>query len=725
MSITLRASLAAAALAAAAAVPVTAAQAAASAPASGHYDHVFVIVEENHGFADVIGNPAAPNLNALAKQYGLATDYTGVSHPSEPNYVGLLGGDTFGVNSDNAYYTQKVDKPSLISQLDAKNLPWKAYLQGLPHAGYQGICFPANCNGAPDKDPLYVSKHDAIQNFTTSDNPRDWNNQVPVEQLDRDLKSGNVPAFGYVVPDECHDQHGDPPYCLDSGNGDGGNLANADPQDQRLVATGDAYLGQLVQKITSASFWAKGNNAIAITYDEGDDSTGGGGQVATVLVTSHGPRAAQDATSYNHYSLLDTIEQNFGLGCLAHACDAATRPLTPLLAPAGSAAKPFHALAVPSYATPTPVPNEPVTTVKTLISKNGWAVQPAPYIGTGDNTFGAVAAVSKNDVWAVGNYMPDTAKANQDATLSMAAHYDGTKWTSTPTVDGGSNFSTLFGVAAVPGKAWAVGTDLGADFLPRAVIEAWDGSAWHLVPAPKLDAQRSILYSATAVNDHDVWAVGIQQDRAGTFGTLIEHFDGTKWSVVPTPNPGAFGNELYGIAADGPNSVYAVGQRDDAHSDTALVLHWDGNCWSEEHVPGVNAALLQSVSVKNGEVWAAGQTDDIRHQAVPFVEHFAHGAWTSQVAPELGAPFSDVTAITATGDGAAWMAGTYYDATAGKQVPLLARHDAGGWHNVAAPDPGTGDTVLGGLSAAGGKVWAVGYAKTDAGRSPLVELHQD
>jgi hypothetical protein len=725
MFITLRASLAAAALAATAAVPVMASGASASTATSGHYDHVFVIVEENHGFSDVIGNPAAPNLNALAKQYGLATDYTGVSHPSEPNYVGLLGGDTYGVNSDNPYYVQKVDKPSLISQLDAKNLSWKAYLQGVPHAGYQGMCFPANCNGAPDKDPLYVSKHNAIGNFTTSDNPRDWNNQVPVEQLDRDLKSGNVPAFGWLIPDECHDQHGDPPYCLDSGNGDGGNLAAADPQDQRLVATGDAYLGQLVQKITSAAFWAKGNNAIAITYDEGDDNNGGGGQVATVLVTSHGPRAAQDSTAYNHYSLLDTVEQNFGLGCLAHACDAATRPLTPLLTPAGSAAQPYRAIQPPSYATPTPVPNEPVTTVNTLISKNGWAVQPAPYIGTADNTFGAVAAVSKNDVWAVGNYMPDVATANQDATLSTAAHFDGTKWTSTPTVQAGPNFNTLFGVAAVPGKAWAVGVALGADFLPHSVIEAWDGTAWKLVPAPKLDAQRDILYSATAVNDHDVWAAGIQQDWAGKFGTLIEHFDGVRWSAVAAPNPGAFGNQLFGIAADGKDSVYAVGQRDDAGSDTPLVLHWDGTCWHEVRVPGVNAAFLQGVSVKDGEVWAVGQTDDSKHQAVPFVEHFGHGAWSAQTAADLGAPFSDVAGVTATGDGTAWMAGTYYDDAAGKQVPQLARHDASGWHAVAAPDPGTGDTVFGGISSAQGRVWAVGYAKTDAGRSPLIELHQN
>ena len=72
--------------------------------AAGHYDHIFVIVEENHSFTDVIGNSAAPNLNALASAYGVATNFFAVTHPSEPNYVALLGGSPFTVNSDNAYY---------------------------------------------------------------------------------------------------------------------------------------------------------------------------------------------------------------------------------------------------------------------------------------------------------------------------------------------------------------------------------------------------------------------------------------------------------------------------------------------------------------------------------------------------------------------------------------------------------------------------------------------
>src|SRR5215470_3232848 len=151
-------------LAAAVGVGVPAAVASAAPAASvPRLAHVFVIVEENNGFHDIIGNRAAPNLNYLARTFGLETDYFGVSPCcSEANYVGLIGGSTFGVNSDDAYWKNRVAAPSLISQLDHAGISWKAYLQALPHPDYQGICYPAKCNGAPDSDPLYVSKHDGI-----------------------------------------------------------------------------------------------------------------------------------------------------------------------------------------------------------------------------------------------------------------------------------------------------------------------------------------------------------------------------------------------------------------------------------------------------------------------------------------------------------------------------------------------------------------------------------
>ncbi|MCW2869735.1 alkaline phosphatase family protein [Actinacidiphila oryziradicis] len=686
-----------------------------------HYDHVFVIVEENHGYSDVIGNPAAPNLNALAKEYGSATNYYAVAHPSEPNYVALLGGSTLAVNSDNPYYVNRVAAPSLISQLDHAGISWKAYLQGLPHPGYQGICYPASCNGAPDKDPLYVSKHNPIPNFTTSLNAADWSRQVPVEQLTGDLRGGKVPAFSLLVPDECHDQHGDPPYCVDSGSPGGG-----DPQDQHLVATGDRYLGQVVSQITNAAFWAKGNNAIDVVYDEGNDNAGGGGKVANIVVTSHGPRHLQDPAPYSHYSLLSTIQRNFGLGCLQNTCDTAhVRPFGPLLTVNGSAARPFTALPVPAVTTPTPTPAEPVSRVTSTPSSAGWSVQGAPIIGKGDNTFGSVAAVSPTDVWAVGNYLPDAAGSNKDATLSMAAHYDGTRWTSTPTPNSGPNFNTLFGAAATPGRAWAVGVALDSQYQAHSLVEAWNGSAWKIAATPKLNTQRDILYSATAVSASDVWAVGEQQDRGGRFGTLIEHWNGTRWSAVPSPDPGSTGNQLYGVAAAGPDNVWAVGQRNDATTDRPLVEHWDGRHWHTVAVPSAatTGAVLQAVTVHGNDVWAVGVSDEAAQQGRPLVEHLTRGSWHAELPAGIGSDFTDLTGVAVTG-GAVTAVGTYYDAAAGRQLSLIARNDGHGWQPVAAPDPGTGDTVFGAISAAGDSAWAVGYAKTDTGRSPLIEFHR-
>jgi hypothetical protein len=88
------------------------------APSVPRLGHVFLIMEENNGFHDVIGDPAEPNLNHLAKTFGIATDYFGINGTSEPNYVAILGGNTFGINSDDAYWKEKVHAQSLISQLD-------------------------------------------------------------------------------------------------------------------------------------------------------------------------------------------------------------------------------------------------------------------------------------------------------------------------------------------------------------------------------------------------------------------------------------------------------------------------------------------------------------------------------------------------------------------------------------------------------------------------------
>ena len=719
-------------LLAAALTMITAPNATAAPAAAPRLSHVFLIMEENNGFHDIIGNKAAPNLNYLAKTFGLETNYFGVSPCcSESNYVQLLGGKSYpSVQSDDAYWKNKVvGEPSLITQLDHAGISWKAYLQSLPHAGYQGICYPAKCNGTPDIDPLYVSKHDGIQNFTTSWNPFDWSRQVPVGELPRDLRTGDVPRFSYVIPDECHDMHGDPPYCLDSGN-------IFDPQNQHLVSQGDAYTGQLVAEITHARFWARGNNAIIITFDEGDDTKGccdavpGAGQVATIVVTSHGPRAVKDNLPANHYSTLSSIQHAFGLGCLNFTCDTKhVTPLSDLLAVTGSRAIATKIQPQLRWPTPTPsLPPEPRSFTTATPSSGGWTVQKAQLLGANDNSLGAVAGSSPTDVWAVGNYLPDAKTSNQDATLTFAEHYNGKAWTVVRTPNAGPNFNTLFGLAAAGGEAWAVGTHLDSAYRNRALVEAWNGHRWSIASVPQPGSVRDMLRGASALSRDNVWAVGDQESGNGIFETLAEHWNGHHWSVVRTPDPGSTGNHLYAVDAVNRDDVWAVGQRlGGGVPDQALVEHWNGARWSVVSLPASVSSnvLLQGVTAtRAGQVWVAGEADSPEGGGRPLVEHFAGGRWSVQKLPAVpkGANWSYLLGIAA-GQGSVWAVGTYIDPATDNNNLLVLRGTGGKWTINDAPAPGgsAGSHILGGITAVAGHLWMAGtYTTATSSRLPYI-----
>ena len=288
------------------------------------YQHIFEIVMENHSDEQIIGNANAPKINALAQQYGLATASYGVTHPSEPNYVALIGGSYFGIQDDNAYdqttngVNHTIDAPTLAQQLEGAGLTWKDYQQTMPSPGFKGYDFG---NG------LYKSKHNPFLNFASMQNdPTELAKMVPDTQLFVDLATNNVPNFSFIVPDQCHDMHG-VTGCTDSTG---------------LIQMGDAYVNSVVTAIMASRSWQQGNNAVVVTWDEDDfeatnlgccDANPGGGHVATIVITNHGPRGLQDPTPYNHYSLLQTVEDAFRLGCLQNTCDAANvKPMTPLFA---------------------------------------------------------------------------------------------------------------------------------------------------------------------------------------------------------------------------------------------------------------------------------------------------------------------------------------------------------------------------------------------------------
>jgi hypothetical protein len=687
------------------------------------YDHVFLVIGENHKFDQIIGNPAAPIINALAANYGLATQYSGVSDPSEPNYVAMLGGSDFGIASDDPYFFpgQNVDADNLMSQLDRAGKTWRAYFQDMPYPGYRGYCFPGKCNGIPDSDTQYVVKHNGIPNFTNMQTPAEWAKQMPLAQLEEDLESGDVPNFGYVVADECHDMHGAPPWCVDSGNP--GDIA-----DNWLVSQGDAFIGQIVNLVTSSKFWGKGNNAIVVTFDEGDTPQD---LVSTVVITSHGPRGLQDATPYDHYSLLATLQQNFGLGCLLNSCTAT--PMTPLLQVTGAKDVPV----LPAAFTPAPngtntpsATGSPTAGDKVSLGAKGWNVVASPTIGNMDHNLASVSAASSRDAWAVGSFLPPSGDGTILNTLGL--HFDGERWTAFPLPNVGLNINTLLGVSVVPsGKAWAVGYFVNAEYKQQTLVEHYDRSDWSVVPSPSPGERQNILYEVAALSDRDVWAVGATQDAKDLWRTLALHWDGDEWSVEPTPNPGATGNLFYAVTAISSTSVYAVGQQaGTGFPGKALIERWDGHDWdvvpTETDRGGTDMPL--GVTATASIVTTVGDRESSKAPYTTFVASGAPSDVDGVGTPNSGAGENDLFGVATAADGTTWAVGWLIDPSSGNHLTLVEHGVAGTWTLVPSPspNPANGDNGLSSVAAIpGGGLWAVGNTTNADGNLATLVLHHD
>jgi hypothetical protein len=315
------------------------------------FDHVVVIVEENKEYDQIVGGIAAPNISRLAKTFGDATHFYGEVHPSEANYVALLGGDTFGIHDDDPFYCKPdstdptcalvgvepgypdhtVHKPHLGDQLQGLGLTWKAYLESLPEPGSLAyIASDPKLSDGTRKTALYASKHTGFTNFaSTQHDPDRGEHLVGFDRLETDLAGGALPNFALIVPNQCNEMHGlfgpgIPADCQSTNVGG-------------LIARGDAEIGKLVGELQATKEWrSKGNMAIVITFDEGSGgdrmgccavtpqapSNYGGGHIPTIVITNHGPHGVADPTPYNHYSLLRTIEDAFGISeHLGHAAE--------------------------------------------------------------------------------------------------------------------------------------------------------------------------------------------------------------------------------------------------------------------------------------------------------------------------------------------------------------------------------------------------------------------
>jgi hypothetical protein len=245
----------------------------AAAAARPRYEHVLIVIMENHGLAQVVGNPAAPYITALSRQGANFTNSHGIGHPSQPNYLALFSGSTQGITNDSCPHTYTgVD--NLAAQLIAAGFSFAGYSESMPSAGYAG------CRAG-----AYVRKHNPWVNFTNVPGA----SNLPYSAFPTDL--AQLATVSFVVPNLISDMH------------DGS------------VNTGDVWLRNNIDVYVQ---WAKTHNSLLIlTFDE-DDSSSTANLIPTILVGT-GVLPGSYGELINHYNILATVESLYGLPALTAA----------------------------------------------------------------------------------------------------------------------------------------------------------------------------------------------------------------------------------------------------------------------------------------------------------------------------------------------------------------------------------------------------------------------
>ncbi|MFJ6382664.1 alkaline phosphatase family protein [Kitasatospora sp. NPDC092039] len=236
------------------------------------YDHVVVVPFENHDYGDILDT--APYFKSLAAQGALFTQSFGVTHPSQPNYISLFSGSPQGVTDDSCPHS--FTGGNLGQQLIDAGHTFKAYSEDLPSAGYTG------CSSGD-----YARKHAPWTDFPTV---RDSSHHLPFSSFPTDYTK--LPTVSFVVPDLCSDMH---------------NCS---------VSTGDSWLKS---NLDGYAQWAKTHNSLLIvTFDE-DSRTSSVNQIYTAFVGAHVKTGYQSNTQINHFNVLRTIEDMYGLPALGNA----------------------------------------------------------------------------------------------------------------------------------------------------------------------------------------------------------------------------------------------------------------------------------------------------------------------------------------------------------------------------------------------------------------------
>ena len=329
-----------------------------------------------------------------------------------------------------------------------------------------------------------------------------------------------------------------------------------------------------------------------------------------------------------------------------------------------------------------------------------------------DQLYG-IDALTATNIWTVGS--------SAAAEKALVEHWNGTKWSLVPAPSKGSTTELEDVTAISPSNAWAVGyyVPTGSGHL-RTLVEHWNGTKWTIVSSPSpFSSGDNILNGVDAVSATNVWAVGAN-GRPGN-RTLILHFNGSKWSTVsgaPLSNGGGFAD----VSVISRTNVIAVGHAGIVGAAKALVERFDGQKWTRVSTPVTSSGdSLAGVSTPAANAqWAVGTRSGPAVPETLTMRNTGTG-WGVVPSQNVGTNkiniLNDVSALSA---GNAWAVGEFENSSFVRRT--LVEHFANGhWSVVGSPNSGTGDNHLYGVETpTSTRVWAVGTASHPIGSTGLI-----
>ena len=323
-------------------------------------------------------------------------------------------------------------------------------------------------------------------------------------------------------------------------------------------------------------------------------------------------------------------------------------------------------------------------------ASDGSSTVDGSYVG---RTLRGVTSISKTDAWIVG-----LTQQEGFVLQTLTEHWDGKAWVEVPSPNpAGEQVSDLLAVDAVStDDVWAVGNS-GVAETSHTIIEHWDGQQWSLMP----DSRTGELYAVHAISADNVWAVGNYYDAQRVSRTMVMHWDGTEWSTIDSPDlPG----HLYSVSAISENDIWAAGFKHVGEVNEMLVEHWDGTSWTVVHTPtpGFYSELYGITAFSPNDVWVVGNSARTGKPQKSIMMHWNGSKWAKNTST-FGRSGPYLFGMSAVSPSKIWAVGR------GTSRTLTARFNGARWHQIDSPsqDNNTGE-FFGVDARIGNDVWAVG-----------------